>query len=117
SDVCSSVWWAQVPMRLAAAAAVTGLLVAAFRRFESPAAPAAAGAPAAGSGPRAAAGTVLCLFGVLGLSTTGLGGLLEGHTATLVALPVTAPAALAMALGGWLLVERSGTSRSVRLRG
>ncbi|RSS92595.1 acyltransferase [Streptomyces sp. WAC05292] len=119
-EPASAAWWAQVPPRLAAAAAVTALLVAAFRRFEAPAAaPAAepAAVPAAGSGPRAAFGTVLCLFGVLGLSTTGLGGLLEGHTATLVALPVTAPAALATVLGGWLLVERSGASRSVRLRG
>ncbi len=70
-----------------------------------------------GSGPLAALGTTLCLLGILGLSTTGLGGLLEGHSATLIALPVTAPAAIAMALGGWLLVERSGAARSVRLGG
>ncbi|MEU5810864.1 acyltransferase [Streptomyces sp. NPDC047718] len=126
-EPASADWWAQVPARLLLAAALTGLLVAAFRRFEAPAsAPASAPAPApvpvsapaaAGSSPRAAAGTTLCLLGILGLSMTGLGGLFEGRTATLVALPVTAPAAIAMALGGWYLVERSAPSRSVRLRG
>ncbi|MFD0271863.1 acyltransferase [Streptomyces sp. NPDC127106] len=126
-EPASAAWWAQVPVRLLLAAALTGLLVAAFRRFEAPtptptpapaAAPAAGGpAPAAGSSPRAAAGITLCLLGILGLSMTGLGGLFEGHSATLVALPVTAPAAIAMALGGWYLVERSAPSRRVRLRG
>ncbi|AWZ08902.1 MULTISPECIES: acyltransferase family protein [unclassified Streptomyces] len=124
-EPAGAAWWAQVPVRFLAAAVLTCVLVAVFRRFEAPGprAPAAdrsqdpAPAPAAGSGPRAAAGTVLCLLGVLGLSVTGLGGLLDGHSATLIALPVTAPAAIAMALGGWLLVERSGTSRRVRLRG
>ncbi|MFJ7272179.1 acyltransferase [Streptomyces sp. NPDC099050] len=107
-EPAGAAWWAQVPVRFPAAAALTCVLVAVFRRFE---APGASGADP-GSGPRAALGTALCLLGVLGLSTTGLGGLLEGHSATLIALPVTAPAAIGMALGGWLLVERSGTSRS-----
>ncbi|MGW0749580.1 acyltransferase family protein [Streptomyces sp. NPDC002587] len=109
----SAAWWAQVPVRFLAAAALTGVLVALFRRFEAP----GGNTAAPGSGPRAAAGITLCLLGVLGLSMTGLGGLLDGHSATLVALPVTAPAAIAMALGGWVLVERSTSSRSVRLRG
>ncbi len=118
-EPASAAWWAQVPVRLLLAAALTGLFVAAFRRFEAPvqANPAPAPAPGPGSGPRAAVGITLCLFGILGLSMTGLGGLFEGHSATLVALPVTAPAAIAMALGGWYLVERSGPARSVRLRG
>ncbi|WP_371616243.1 acyltransferase [Streptomyces sp. NBC_00454] len=122
-EPAGALWWAQVPVRFAAAAALTGVLVALFRRFEAPAAssgPAAVtssgpGRAATGSGPRAALGTALCLLGILGLSTTGLGGLLHGHSATLIAVPVTAPAAIAMALGGWLLVERSGTSRKVSL--
>ncbi|NBE54572.1 acyltransferase family protein, partial [Streptomyces boluensis] len=86
-------WWAQVPVRLAAAALVTALLVAAFRRFERPAA-----APTAhtGSGPLAAVGVTLCLFGVLGLSMVGFGGLLEGRTAVLIAVPVSAPVAVGM---------------------
>ncbi|MEU9377931.1 acyltransferase [Streptomyces sp. NPDC048255] len=120
----SAAWWAQVPVRVLAAIALTGLFVALFRRFEAPARPApaaeAASGPAParrGSGAGAALGITLCLLGVLGLSMTGLGGLLEGHSATLIALPVTAPAAIGMAVGGWLLVERSAPSRRVRLRG
>ncbi|MBT2542638.1 acyltransferase family protein [Streptomyces sp. ISL-44] len=114
-EPASAAWWAQVPVRILLAAALTGVLVALFRRFEAPAA--SAGATAPGSGPRAALGITLCLLGILGLSMTGLGGLLDGHSATLIALPVTAPAAIGMALGGWLLVERSGPARRVRLRG
>ncbi|MFF8846700.1 acyltransferase [Streptomyces sp. NPDC015127] len=102
-------WWAGVPFRIAAAVVVTACLVAVFRRFERPAH--SAGAPVPGTGPVAATGIALCLFGVLGLSMVGFGGLLEGRTATLVAVPVSAPAAVAMALGGWLLVERAGRGR------
>ncbi|MEU3074330.1 acyltransferase family protein [Streptomyces laurentii] len=98
-------WWAQVPLRIAAAVALTALLVAVFRRFEHP----APAAPSDGTGgPLAALGNTLALLGVLGLSMTGFGGLLEGHTATLIAVRVTAPAAVAMALAGWFLVERAG---------
>ncbi|MFD3327193.1 acyltransferase [Streptomyces sp. NPDC058701] len=113
-------WWAQVPVRLAFAALLTALLVAVFRRFEAPARPGPAeppGSAPAGGGPAAALGVTLCLLGVLGLSMTGLGGLLEGHSAVLIAVPVTAPAAIGMTLAGWLLVERSGPARRVRLRG
>jgi hypothetical protein len=53
----------------------------------------------------------LCLFGVLGLSMVGFGGLLEGRTAVLIAVRVTAPVAVAMTLAGWLLVERAGRGR------
>ncbi|AZM53724.1 acyltransferase [Streptomyces sp. WAC 01529] len=104
----SAAWWAQVPLRLAAAAALTAALVAAFRRFERPGAVRGPGAPAASGGPTAALGVTLCLFGVLGLSMVGFGGLLEGRTAMLIAVHVTAPAAVGMALVGWLLVERAG---------
>ncbi|MBT2456105.1 acyltransferase [Streptomyces sp. ISL-86] len=112
-EPATAAWWAQVPVRIVAAAALTGVLVAAFKRFEAP----GSSITEPGSGPRAAAGITVCLLGVLGLSMTGLGGLLDGHSATLIALPVTAPAAIGMALGGWLLVERSASPRSVRLRG
>ncbi|MEU9862772.1 acyltransferase [Streptomyces sp. NPDC047971] len=105
-------WWAQLPLRIAAAAVLTALLVAAFRRFERP----APAAPATGDGgPVAAVGITLALFGVLGLSMVGFGGLLEGRSATLIAVEVTAPAAVAMALAGWLLVERAGRVRRVRV--
>jgi hypothetical protein len=102
----SAAWWAQAPLRIAAAAGLTALLVAAFRRFERPVRSAVT--PVPGTGPIAAVGITLCLFGILGLSKVGFGGLLEGRTAMLVAVHVSAPAAVAMALGGWLLVERAG---------
>ncbi|MGW6616556.1 acyltransferase family protein [Streptomyces erythrochromogenes] len=117
----TAAWWAQVPVRILAAAALTGVFVALLRRFEAPAhaRPAARQADTAGTaaGPVAALGITLCLLGVLGLSMTGLGGLLDGHSATLIAVPLTAPAAIAMALGGAWLVERSAPARRVRLRG
>ncbi|MCX4964185.1 acyltransferase [Streptomyces sp. NBC_00654] len=97
-------WWAQVPLRLAAAAALTAGLVAVFRTFERP----VSALPGKGSGAVSALGATLCLLGVLGLSMVGFGGLLEGHTALLIAVRVSAPAAVAMALGGWFLVERAG---------
>ncbi|MEU9940350.1 acyltransferase family protein [Streptomyces lavendulae] len=118
-EPATGAWWAQVPVRILLAAALTALLVACFRRFEAPGA-AARGAvreEGPGSGPVAAAGITLCLLGILGLSMTGLGGLLQGHSAVLIALPVTAPAAIGMAVGGAFLVERSGSARRVRLRG
>ncbi len=116
-EPATGAWWAQVPVRLAVAAVVTALLVAVFRAAERPPERRAAGrlgsAPGAPedtgrSGPVAALGITLCLFGVLGLSMVGFGGLLEGRTALLVAVPVTAPAAVGTALVGWLLVERAG---------
>ncbi|MFI2348352.1 acyltransferase [Streptomyces sp. NPDC019443] len=106
-EPASAAWWAQVPLRIAVAAALTALLVAAFRTFERP----VQTTPATGSGPVAALGITLCLFGVLGLSMVGFGGMLEGKTAMLVAVRVSAPAAVAMALIGWLLVERAGRGR------
>ncbi|MFD0422771.1 acyltransferase family protein [Streptomyces parvus] len=110
-EPASAVWWAQVPLRLALAAALTAALVAAFRTFERPA---AATTPVQGHGPLAALGATLCLLGVLGLSIVGFGGLLDGRTALLIAIPVSAPAAVAMTLGGWLLVERAGRGAGVR---
>lgn len=109
-EPATAAWWAQTPLRLVAAAALTAALVATFRTFEGP-------APTplrTGSGPLAALGVTLCLLGVLGLSMVGLAGLLEGRTALLIAIPVSAPAAVAMTLSGWLLVERAGRGRGVR---
>jgi hypothetical protein len=108
----SGAWWAQVPLRMAVAAGVTAALVAVFRRAERP--PAARTAARTGGpagrwgGPSAALGVALALFGVLGLSIVGFGGLLDGHTAVLIAVRITAPAAVAMALAGWALVEAAG---------
>ena len=108
----SGAWWAQVPFRFAAAAALTALLVAVFRSAERPAAARPAPPAARWGGPGAAIGVALALFGVLGLSAVGFGGLLDGHPAVLIAVRITAPAAIAMALGGWALVE--GTGRAGR---
>ncbi|MFF8385112.1 acyltransferase [Streptomyces kanasensis] len=129
-EPATGAWWAQLPVRLVAAAALTALLVAVFRRAEQPGgpepvvrrdpahgtpqAPGPGGAPGGGasrsgggSGPAAAVGVALCLLGVLGLSAVGFAGLLEGRTALLIAVDVTAPTTVAMILAGWLLVERS----------
>lgn len=104
-------WWLQTPVRIAVAAGLTAILVGAFRGFERPSStPATAG----GSGPAAALGITLCLLGVLGLSMVGFGGLLEGKSAMLIAVRVTAPVTVAMALIGWLLVERAGGGRGSR---
>ncbi|MDX3378250.1 acyltransferase [Streptomyces sp. ME02-6991-2A] len=106
-EPATAAWWAQTPLRLAVAAALTAVLVAAFRTFERP----APAPPVHGHGPLAALGATLTLLGVLGLSMVGFAGLLEGRTALLIAIPVTAPAAVAMTLCGWLLVERAGRGR------
>ncbi|MFJ8560247.1 acyltransferase [Streptomyces microflavus] len=121
-EPATAAWWAQTPLRLAFAAALTAVLVAAFRTFERPAAPATppatatatATAPGTGSAPLAALGATLCLLGVLALSMVGFAGLLEGRTALLIAVPVSAPAAVAATLCGWLLVERAGRARGAR---
>ncbi|WP_445395116.1 acyltransferase family protein [Streptomyces sp. LE64] len=105
----SGVWWAQVPLRLAAALVLTALLVAVFSRFERPGGGAAvAGGGRRGTGAVAAVGVTLALLGVLGLSMVGYADLLEGRSALLIAFRVTAPVAVAMAVLGWLLVERAG---------
>ncbi|ULR51237.1 acyltransferase family protein [Streptomyces deccanensis] len=112
-------WWAQLPLRIVAAAVLTAVLVAAFRSFERPAArpsrpssqpslPSRSSRSGAYSGPAAALGVTLCLFGVLGLSMVGFGGLFEGRTALLIAVQVSAPVAVAMTLAGWALVELIG---------
>ncbi|MGW4990267.1 acyltransferase family protein [Streptomyces mirabilis] len=114
-EPATGVWWAQVPVRVVVAGGVTALLVTVFRRFEQPSAVVLGetGVSPAGARPAAALGVTLCLFGVLGLSMVGFGGLLEGRTAVLVAVRVTAPVAVAMTLAGWLLVERAGRGRPV----
>ncbi|MFB8127764.1 acyltransferase family protein [Streptomyces bacillaris] len=49
-EPATAAWWAQTPLRLAAAAVLTAALVAAFRTFEHPAPPSAT-TPAPGSAP------------------------------------------------------------------
>jgi hypothetical protein len=99
----SAGWWATRPLWLGAAALVTAALVAVFRRFDAP----RPTVIAPGSVGRAAAGAALCTLGVLGVSTVGFGGLLEGRTAKLLVVPVSAPVALVLvALGAGLLRPR-----------
>ncbi|MFE9096599.1 acyltransferase [Streptomyces sp. NPDC007264] len=107
----SGAWWVQVPLRIMVAVMLTGVLVAVFRHAEKPSGTRESSAPRAWAGPASALGVTLCLLGVLGLSTVGFGGLLEGRTALLIAVRVTAPAAVLMTLAGWLLVERAGRGR------
>ncbi|MEU9468182.1 acyltransferase [Streptomyces avermitilis] len=107
-------WWVQVPFRIMVAALFTAVLVAVFRAFEKPSGAREPSAPRAYAGLAAALGVTLCLFGVLGLSMVGFGGLLEGRSAVLVAVRVTAPAAVLMTLAGWLLVERPPGRRRPR---
>ncbi|MEU8588338.1 hypothetical protein AB0C59_15265 [Streptomyces sp. NPDC048664] len=83
-DPVSGTWWMQIPLRLLAAAALTGVLVAAFRVFEKPSGARESRAPRAWAGPAAALG------------------------ATLVAVHVTAPASMARMPAGRALVERAG---------
>ncbi|NJQ08580.1 acyltransferase family protein [Streptomyces lonarensis] len=116
-EPASGAWWAQAPVRLAVAAGVTAGLVALFRRLELPGAGAAFGGPGSartspGSVVVAAVGVTLALFGVLGVSMTGFGGMLTGHSATLVVLPVTTPFALLLVAVGWALVVRAGGGKA-----
>jgi hypothetical protein len=105
-EPATAAWWAQVPVRLIAAALLTALLVTAFRRFELPGPPQTFTPPGRHATALSATGVGLALLGVLGLSMTGFDGLLDGHTARLIVLPVTAPAAIALIVLGWLLVAR-----------
>jgi len=93
-------WWLTRPLWLGAAALLTAVLIAVFRRFDAPRATAITGGPA-GLG---ALGMTLCTVGVFGLSAVGFGGLLDGKTATMIVVPVSAPLTVAMvALGALIL--------------
>ncbi|GAB1641014.1 acyltransferase family protein [Krasilnikovia sp. MM14-A1259] len=95
-------WWLTRPLWLAAAALCTAVLVSVFRRCDAPGRPVA---PGGGHPARAGLGMVLCTLGVLGVSTVGFGGLLDGRSANLLVLPVTAPATLAMVAAGAMLLR------------
>ncbi|MCB5165375.1 acyltransferase [Streptomyces bambusae] len=97
----SGAWWGQVPVRVAGAVVLTAVLVAVFHRFDSPSPVPASGSPALATG-----GVVLAVLGTLGLSATGLAGLLDSHTATVLVLPLTAPAATALLLTAWTTTSR-----------
>ncbi|GAA2510202.1 acyltransferase family protein [Winogradskya humida] len=94
----TAAWWLTRPVWLAAAAALTLVFVLAFRRFDT-----AIPRPGGSAAP-AAIGVTLCTLGIIGLSAVGLGGLLTGHKASLLGIPVTAPLTLAMIAAGAGLV-------------
>jgi hypothetical protein len=98
----SAGWWATRPLWLGAAALVTAVLVAVFRRFDTPRPTVIAPGPTW----RAAVGAALCTLGVLGVSIVGFGGLLSGHTANLLVVPVSAPMALVLVAAGAGLLRR-----------
>jgi hypothetical protein len=111
--VGSAAWWLLRPVWLAVLAAITAVLVAAFRRADRPR-PMRVAAVAAGGHARltavAAVGAALCVLGVLGLSAVGFGGVLAGRTATLVVLPVTPLVSAVLLAAGSALLRATGPS-------
>ena len=91
----SAAWWGSRPLWIVACGLLLVPLVALFRAAERP-----RPVPAGGASWVAALGVAATALGTLALSATGLSGLLTGHTATLVVLPVTASAALYVMAAG-----------------
>jgi len=106
-----SVPWQTRPVWLAALVLVCLVLVAAFRRAECSRLVPPGLVPASGRSAVAALGAAACCLGVLGLSATGFGGILAGRSVTLVVLPMTAPAAALLVLGGWVVLSHATSSR------
>ena len=90
-----------------AAALLTAVLIAVFRRFAAPRAAAIAGGP----GGLGALGMTSCTVGVFGLSAVGFGGLLDGKTAIMIVMPVSAPLTVGMVAVG-AIVLRAARDRS-----
>ncbi len=104
----SSLWWQTRPAWLAGFAVLCLVLVTAFRRVERPR-PAPSGGPAPRLDPArsrvAAAGAAACCLGILGLSATGFGRILAGHSVTMVVLPMSVPVAVLLVFAGWLALS------------
>lgn len=102
----SALWWQTRPLWLVGLAVICLLLVKLFRRAERPAPRsnlAATAEPARSA--VAALGATACCLGVLGLSATGFGRILAGHSVTLVVVPMTAPIAALLVLAGCLTLS------------
>lgn len=119
-------WWLSRPLWLAALAAITGGLVAAFGAADRPrrtASTAIPGIAAARRGAAALAGTGigLCTLGVLSLSAVGFGGALAGRRAHLLLLPVTPLGSVATLAAGCAVLAAgrllSGRAADVRRSG
>ncbi|WP_211328732.1 acyltransferase family protein [Thermomonospora umbrina] len=98
--VGDATWWLLRPAWIGILVLVTAGLVAVFRRADRP----RRLAPRSYGTARGVTGMVLCLIGVLGLSTVGFGGALAGRSATLIALPVTPLRSLALLVAGAALL-------------
>jgi hypothetical protein len=111
-EVGSAAWWLLRPLWIVGLAAVTLALVSAFRRADRPPVRTRPTRPASRRHTTVAAfGIALCALGILGFSAVGFGGLLAGHTATLVVLPMTPLAATAiLGSGAALLALAAGDS-------
>ncbi len=96
----TATWWATRPLWLGAAALITAASVAVFRRFDTP----TPLSSAPGRPLPAAVGVTLCAIGMLAVSAAGFGGILSGHAARLLGIPVSAPLALAILALGVVLV-------------
>jgi hypothetical protein len=107
--VGSGMWWLLRPVWLGVLVLLTAALVAMFRRFDAarPARP--AGPPAVTA--VAACGAALCAVGILGVSAVGFGGLVDGRTANLIVVPITAPGAIVVVAAGALLLRRRANAR------
>jgi hypothetical protein len=105
--VGSTTWWLLRPVWFAVLAALTAVLVMAFRGADRPR-PTTIGARGTGV---AIAGMALCTVGVLGFSAVGFGGLLAGRSATLIVLPVTPLLSAALLSVGALLLWRTRPDR------
>lgn len=96
------------PVQVAALAAVTAGLVAAFRGFDAAPRAVTSTLPAGPSSDRlAAAGSALAVLGVLGFSASGVAGLLAPPAARLVVVPVSPLVDAALLAAGVLLLRRS----------
>jgi fucose 4-O-acetylase-like acetyltransferase len=125
----SAGWWWSRPLWIAALALLGTALVALFRWAERPRGPSRFGrhfrcystenvaqmrkggwaeprrvAVTGGGAAGAAMAMGAVSVGVLGVAMTGLDGLLAGRSITLIAVPMTAAAGLALAAGGWAVL-------------
>jgi hypothetical protein len=113
-EVGSATWWPLRPLWIAVLAVLTLALISTFQRADRPRPVTPSPVIRVRSHHRtgiAALGIALCALGVLGFSAVGFGGLLAGHTATLVVLPVT-PLAAAVTLGAGVALLAVATGDS-----
>lgn len=109
----SASWWGSRPGWIALLALVCAGMVALLRGAERVRRVAVTGG---GAVVTAVAGAAAACVGILGTAMTGLDGLLDGRTTTLVFVPMTAAAGLVLVAGGWALLALTGRLRRPDLR-